>query len=555
MQYFPRLSLDGIRWYLPMADSTAAALAEVLFAPVNEKRRAILAGALASDPAALLWTCCRAWHDSDGRFEPHTVSEAAEWLGGRLPFADFWQKPDPPEQLQTDSHVDLWRYLVLYSAQIACAAAHEVVQGRSYHWSTLAADPNLANREDFFLGLLYGAPAWLDSCTDMFADPDVTEALFEGIYSGEWSLLREEFAAADTPSPLPKGLAAALARLEQDKPLEKPFEERVRAAIIQYADMAEYDEEPDESLLEPDEEEAPLPCVELAGGFQRQWAASLPGPGRDWYSLVGMIEHYRALDEDFQQQLFTERLESLREFAYGAGHELNNPLTNISSRAQALLRDELDDERRNKLALIHRHAMRAHEMIADLAAFARVPQLQYEEVVVEQLIAQVIDQLGEEANKRSVTVTLHGSEKPQALTLDKVLMAAAFDALLRNAIESFDRMHLPSARTVTVNTREIAPELIEENDHAVGAIVQRLIRRPAPPESWLAVTITDNGPGMDSRERLHMYDPYFSGREAGRGLGFGLSKCSRIITLHHGELSIESEEDRGTTATIVLPIR
>ena len=59
------------------------------------------------------------------------------------------------------------------------------------------------------------------------------------------------------------------------------------------------------------------------------------------------------LPPQFQKALEAEKLDALKEFAYGAGHEINNPLANISLRAQSLLRDETDPERRRTLAAIH----------------------------------------------------------------------------------------------------------------------------------------------------------------------------------------------------------
>src|SRR5262245_21085375 len=79
---------------------------------------------------------------------------------------------------------------------------------------------------------------------------------------------------------------------------------------------------------------------------------------------------------EFEARLEREKLAGLMELAYGAGHEINNPLANIAARAQTLLEDERDPERRRKLQAIHRQAMRAHEMIADLMLFARPPKLE-----------------------------------------------------------------------------------------------------------------------------------------------------------------------------------
>ena len=78
----------------------------------------------------------------------------------------------------------------------------------------------------------------------------------------------------------------------------------------------------------------------------------------------------------------SRKLAALAEFAAGAGHEINNPLTVISGRAQLLLRGETDPQRRRDLAVIHVQAMRITEMIADLRLFATPPELQRQQVDV-----------------------------------------------------------------------------------------------------------------------------------------------------------------------------
>jgi signal transduction histidine kinase len=69
----------------------------------------------------------------------------------------------------------------------------------------------------------------------------------------------------------------------------------------------------------------------------------------------------------------------------------------------------------------------------------------------------------------------------------------------------------------------------------------------------LKLTVTDTGPGIPPHVRPHLFDPFFSGREAGRGLGLGLSKAWRIVTSHGGTLTVQSPETGGAVFTIDLP--
>src|SRR5436305_3971719 len=81
---------------------------------------------------------------------------------------------------------------------------------------------------------------------------------------------------------------------------------------------------------------------------------------------------------EFLRAVEAAKLQALYNFAYGLTHEINNPLANISARAQTLLVDEPNPERRRKLATIVQQGFRAHEMIADLMLFARPPSMRPE---------------------------------------------------------------------------------------------------------------------------------------------------------------------------------
>ena len=91
-------------------------------------------------------------------------------------------------------------------------------------------------------------------------------------------------------------------------------------------------------------------------------------------STAAKLARLEELEHRFAEAVERAKLEAMKELAYGAGHEINNPLANIATRAQTLLQEETDPEKRRKLAAINAQAFRAHEMIADLMLFARPPQ-------------------------------------------------------------------------------------------------------------------------------------------------------------------------------------
>ncbi len=242
--------------------------------------------------------------------------------------------------------------------------------------------------------------------------------------------------------------------------------------------------------------------------------------------LKKLAETQRQL-ADFDRQLEREKLDAMKELAYGASHEINNPLANIAARAQTLLSDEQDPQRQQKLIAIHRQAMRAHEMISDLMLYARPPKLQRSEFDLAVLVNKLVGQLGPLAKEKQIHLEAKASEDRLQIVADETQLGVAIHAVLKNAIEAVDD----------------------------GGMVAILVERcEVAGHPWAKVAVTDDGPGVSAEVRRHIFDPFFSGREAGRGLGFGFSKCWRIVTEHGGQVSIQSPARGGAEVAILLPL-
>ena len=235
--------------------------------------------------------------------------------------------------------------------------------------------------------------------------------------------------------------------------------------------------------------------------------------------LTDMQQHW---DEEFLR----EKLASLKEFTYGASHELNNPLFNISSRAQVLLRDEPDPERRRKLSTIYAHAMRASDMINDIALAARLPRPDFAAVEPVAVVGDVVAELQSAAEEQATGLTFEHVAGMPVIEADASQLAMAVREIIINALESLKRSTRRGKVVVAMRTDE---------------------------DGIAEITVVDNGPGLDARARRHLFDPFFSGYEAGRGLGFGLTKCWQIVQAHSGAIVVDSQPESGTTITLRLP--
>jgi signal transduction histidine kinase len=264
----------------------------------------------------------------------------------------------------------------------------------------------------------------------------------------------------------------------------------------------------------------------------RRWLLEIPGVQTLLPKLVAQQCSMPGMHAHFEARLQVAKLDALKEFAYGAGHELNNPLANIASRAQTLLREESNPERRRRLAAINTQAFRAHEMLADLMLFARPPQLKTEPVDLVQLADEVLQELDAEATAAEIVLHRPTRRDPLVLKVDPVQLRVALRALCVNSMEAIGKQG------------NITLELCLSDADARGRVHSGDV---------VQIVVADDGPGISSEFQAKLFDPFFSGREAGRGLGFGLCKCWRIVTLHGGWIDVESQPGQGAIFTLALP--
>ena len=229
----------------------------------------------------------------------------------------------------------------------------------------------------------------------------------------------------------------------------------------------------------------------------------------------------------YDNRVAAARLEAIRELAYGAGHEINNPLANIAARAQALLLDETDSERRRRLATIVDQAFRGRDMIGGLMIFARPPRPSPTSEDIAAVLDPLTFSLQQTAEQRGVRLAFKPPRPPIMVRIDRGQIEDSLRSILLNAIEA-----ISGGGTVTIEA-------------AIGG--------ESTTECCL-VQITDNGIGMSQETVERIFDPFFSGREAGRGVGLGLSKAVRLIEGNEGELTVKSRPRQGTIVSIQLPL-
>ncbi len=238
----------------------------------------------------------------------------------------------------------------------------------------------------------------------------------------------------------------------------------------------------------------------------------------------------------FAARLQQEKLDAMKQLAYGASHEINNPLANIATGAQVLIGSEKDCDRKQRLTRIYAQAMVAHDMISDMMLFAHPPAPVFQQADIRLMVREIVRRRNPDGDLIRVVL---GVDVDKA-RIDVNQISVVLEALLKNAYEAIkERESIEMARGGGRSEKYIpAIEL------RVSAVEEKLIFR-----------LSDNGAGLSDQAARHLFDPFYSGREAGRGHGFGLSKAWRIIELHQGEISFRSDSQVGETEfSFWLPI-
>ncbi len=225
---------------------------------------------------------------------------------------------------------------------------------------------------------------------------------------------------------------------------------------------------------------------------------------------------------DASDRLRAQKLAALAEFAAGAGHEINNPLAVISGQAQYLLSQEEDPGRQKSLRGIVQQAQRIHQILTDLMQFARPGRPHKQAVEVRDLVLAVASVLQDWAEQRQVRVELMLPDEACVTDGDPKQLHTALLCLLRNAVEA-----APAGGWARV--------------------------RVEPSAERLRVVVEDSGAGPARGQHEHLFDPFYSGRSAGRGRGLGLPTAWRLAREQGGDVAYEPLPLGPTRFVLSLP--
>jgi two-component system NtrC family sensor kinase len=224
------------------------------------------------------------------------------------------------------------------------------------------------------------------------------------------------------------------------------------------------------------------------------------------------------------------RLTAIGQLTAGVAHELNNPLSVILGFAQSLIQHPGDrDTMVNSLSTIEREAQRCKRVVQDLLNFSRLPRPGKVLENIEQVLEGALSLVETQTRIQSVELIRELSSDVPLLYLDRHRIQQMIINLCINALDA-----MPKGGKLTIG---VSPSPNSKNPTGVD------------------IHVADTGTGIPPNLRERIFEPFFTTKEPGKGTGLGLSLVREIVKDHGGRLEFWSEENKGTTFTIRLPVR
>ena len=266
-------------------------------------------------------------------------------------------------------------------------------------------------------------------------------------------------------------------------------------------------------------------------------------------NILGVVETFNDISEikSLREKIMhIETLAALGEMSASVAHEIRNPLAGITGFAGLLDRQILDDDPKKPLVKsIIQGTTKLNDIISNLLKLTRPQQLNISEINIYNFLSDLIDYFNTSFininDKKTITITIAPTDKNTMIYCDAQLFQQVVLNILKNAYDAIS--DLGNIR-ITTKTYIFEPKQSildrKEKDDLI-----RLF-------SYIEIAIKDDGCGINEDILQKVFNPFFTTKDEGNGLGLAI--CKKIIQLHKGDINIKSQEGYGTTFTLTLPL-
>ncbi len=248
--------------------------------------------------------------------------------------------------------------------------------------------------------------------------------------------------------------------------------------------------------------------------------APVKGEKEDIHGYIRLIQDVTEMKKMEEQIIHSEKLASIGRLAAGIAHEIGNPLTSIFSFVQILREMEEDQFKKESLETIYFHINRISEILKQLSGFSRMPSGEPQKCQINEIVETAINLVQYDKRAKNVAIIKELEHGLPEVSCNGNQISQVFVNLILNAIDA-----LPEGGEIKVRS------ILRENE--------------------VAIQFEDTGIGISKEDVTRIFDPFYTTKE--RGTGLGLAVSYDIIKKMNGTLSVESEVGKGSTFTITIP--
>lgn len=231
---------------------------------------------------------------------------------------------------------------------------------------------------------------------------------------------------------------------------------------------------------------------------------------------------YLELKKTQQQLIQNEKLAALGRFSAGLAHEIRNPLANISASAQfCISKFNIDEKLKRHFDIILRNADSANRIIKELLDFTSPRETVLSEGNIDNVLEHVCELVKPRCLKQNISLYRETKEKLPLIKINEKKLEEAFMNFVSNAVDA-----MPDGGTLTIKTGNANKNIY--------------------------IDFIDTGYGIEQNDIDKIFEPFFTTKDDGTGLG--LSLAYHIISVHSGEISVDSKNGYGTTFRVKIPI-
>lgn len=262
------------------------------------------------------------------------------------------------------------------------------------------------------------------------------------------------------------------------------------------------------------------------------------------FDRSGKITNYVGVKRDVtetveltKQLLHSQKMEAIGTLAGGIAHDFNNLLQVVMGYCEILMSNAYKNSPHYQdLQKIYYAGKKGADLVRKLLTFSRNQQSQMLPTNLNHEIAQIRDLLNRTITK-AIEIDLKLSDDLNLINADPAQLAQVIMNLALNARDA-----MPDGGTLSIETQNL-----ECNEEFCNRVID------LEPGSYVCLKVSDTGSGMDPSIMEHIFEPFYSTKEVGKGTGLGLATVYGIVKNHRGHIACESEPEKGTTFSIYFP--